>query len=297
MRKSAHMAVQKRYARWPMASPRAKYSNSASRVTKATARATIAVEPHSTRPTTTGISTAAVATRFHVIEQGSPGTLGAPSHHIEGNKSRRTITNQRKDSFTGYASRFLHSGVALADSAVAALPILEFDERFKQPRPVEIGPERFRDEDLGVGDLPEQKIAYAHFPARANEEIRVRQTVCIHVPGQQLFRDRRPASVPVLLCQDGIHGIDDFRAPAVIQGHAQHHAGICGRLFHGIANIVLHADGKLVGAAEETHADIVFLQQRHLPAEVFAQELHQEVDFRFWPAPVLNGKRVEREGL
>src|SRR6266487_2083142 len=88
MRKSAHMAVQKRYARWPMASPRAKYSNSASRVTRARAIATIAVEPHNTRPTTKGISTAAVATRFHVIEEESPEKEQASSHHIEWNKSR-----------------------------------------------------------------------------------------------------------------------------------------------------------------------------------------------------------------
>src|SRR6266705_1617224 len=98
MRKSAHMAVQKRYARWPMASPRAKYSNSASRVASATARATIAVEPHNTRPTTTGISTAAVATRFHVIGEESPEKEQASSHHIEWNKSRsrRKGSDQRR---------------------------------------------------------------------------------------------------------------------------------------------------------------------------------------------------------
>src|SRR5216683_101786 len=97
MRKSAHRAVQKRYARWPMASPRAKYSNSASRVTKATARATIAVEPHNTRPTTTGISTAAVATRFHVIEEESPEKEQASSHHIEWNKSRSRQKESEED--------------------------------------------------------------------------------------------------------------------------------------------------------------------------------------------------------
>src|SRR3989442_10473279 len=97
MRKSAHRAVQKRYARWPMASPRAKYSNSASRVTKATARATIAVEPHNTRPTTTGISTAAVATRFHVIEEESPENEQASSHHIEWNKSRSRRKGSEED--------------------------------------------------------------------------------------------------------------------------------------------------------------------------------------------------------
>src|SRR6266702_100871 len=97
MRKSAHMAVQKRYARCPMASPRAKYSNSASRVTRARAIATIAVEPHNTRPTTKGISTAAVATRFHVIEEESPEKEQASSHHIEWNKSRSRQKESEED--------------------------------------------------------------------------------------------------------------------------------------------------------------------------------------------------------
>src|SRR5712664_3727214 len=86
--RNAQVAVQKRYARCPIASPSAKYSNSASSVTRATASATIAVEPHTTKPTTNGISTAAVATRFQVIEKESPEKSQASSHHIERNKSR-----------------------------------------------------------------------------------------------------------------------------------------------------------------------------------------------------------------
>src|SRR5882762_6042400 len=62
--RNAQDAVQNRYARWPIASPSAKYSNSAS--------ATHAVEPHSTRPTTNGIKMTAVATRFQVMEKESP---------------------------------------------------------------------------------------------------------------------------------------------------------------------------------------------------------------------------------
>src|SRR5260370_32007880 len=88
MRKSAKVAVKKRYARCQIASPSAKYSNSASSITRATASATIAVEPHTTKPTTNGISTAAVATRFQVIEKESPKKWQASSHHIERNKSR-----------------------------------------------------------------------------------------------------------------------------------------------------------------------------------------------------------------
>src|SRR5258708_15370698 len=71
-----------------MASPSAKYSNSASSVTSATASATIAVEPHKTIPTAKGISTAAVTTLFQVIEKDSPDNSRPSSHHIERNKSR-----------------------------------------------------------------------------------------------------------------------------------------------------------------------------------------------------------------
>src|SRR6267143_5058652 len=72
MRRSAQLAVHNRYARWPIASPKAKYSNNASNVTSPTASATIAVDPHNTIPTTNGINTPAVATRFQVIEMDSP---------------------------------------------------------------------------------------------------------------------------------------------------------------------------------------------------------------------------------
>ena len=51
-----------------MASPKLKYSNNAIITTSAKARARTAVELHKASPTANGISTAAVATRFQVIE-------------------------------------------------------------------------------------------------------------------------------------------------------------------------------------------------------------------------------------
>src|SRR5690348_8319580 len=83
-----------------MASPNAKYSKSASSVINAVAKATMAVEPHNTRPTTTGTSTAAVTTRFQVMKVESPENVQASSHHNERKKSR--CVNER---VTGAASR------------------------------------------------------------------------------------------------------------------------------------------------------------------------------------------------
>jgi hypothetical protein len=50
-------------------------------------------------------------------------------------------------------------------------------------------------------------------------------------------------------------------------------------------------------ATEEAHTDAIFLYQRHLFAEIFAQELHQKVNFGFGAAPVFYGKGVESKGF
>src|ERR1700747_2422598 len=71
--------VHNRYARCPMASPNAKYSQSASTVTTAVAIATTHVGVNSTKPTTTGINTSAVATRFQVIQTVLTGRPRHPS--------------------------------------------------------------------------------------------------------------------------------------------------------------------------------------------------------------------------
>src|SRR5947207_3902911 len=40
----------------------------------------------------------------------------------------------------------------------------------------EVGPQCFGDPDLGVRNLPQQKVAHAHLPARADQQIRIRLT-------------------------------------------------------------------------------------------------------------------------
>src|SRR5690242_3770542 len=74
-----------------MASPRAKNSKSARRMTSAMPRATKAVEPKNTSATTAGINTTAVATRFQVIEMDSPDESRVLSHHISRKKSRMRV--------------------------------------------------------------------------------------------------------------------------------------------------------------------------------------------------------------
>jgi len=104
-------------------------------------------------------------------------------------------------------------------------------------------------------------------------------------------------SVAGSLREDGVHGIHNFRAAAVVEGDAQAHAGVCGGLLGGLAHVFLHAERKLIDAAEKTHADVVALDERHFFADIFTQELHQEISFDFGAAPVLNGKSVQRQSF
>src|ERR1700730_5917223 len=105
------------------------------------------------------------------------------------------------------------------------------------------------------------------------------------------------SSVAGALREDGVHGIDYFRAASVVEGDAQAHAGVCGGLLGGLAYIFLHSWGKLIDSAEKAHADVVALEDRHFFADIFAQELHEEIGFDFGAAPILDGESVEGESF
>ena len=82
------------------------------------------------------------------------------------------------------------------DGAVAAFAFLEVEEGFEETGAVEVGPEGFGDEDFGVGDLPEEEIADAHFAAGANQEIGIGKIGCVEMAGEIFFSDgrKRPRS-------------------------------------------------------------------------------------------------------
>src|SRR5882762_7545661 len=84
MSSNAQVTVKSRYARCPIASPNAKYSQSANTVITAVATATAHVGVNNTVPATTGINTSAVATRFQVMQTVLTGRLPNPSQNESG---------------------------------------------------------------------------------------------------------------------------------------------------------------------------------------------------------------------
>src|ERR1700730_16194518 len=64
------------------------------------------------------------------------------------------------------------------DAAVAALALLKGEDRLEEMALAEVGPERGGDPDLAVRDLPEQEVGDSHLPARADQQVRVRESRC-----------------------------------------------------------------------------------------------------------------------
>src|SRR4051794_18421847 len=60
------------------------------------------------------------------------------------------------------------------DAAVAAIAFLVGDHRFEQIATAEVWPQRFGDPDLGVSDLPEEKVADPHLAAGPDQQIGIR---------------------------------------------------------------------------------------------------------------------------
>ena len=181
------------------------------------------------------------------------------------------------------------------DGAVATFTFLVIEEGFEEARAVEIGPQRLSDENFSVRDLPQQEIADAHFAAGADEKIGIGKVGGVEVACQIFLGDRLGRLMAVARGEDCVHGIDNFCTATIVQRDVQDHTGVFRQRFSGFASIFLDGFGEFVSAPQKTHADIVSLEQRHLFANVFAQELHQEFDLGFGAAPILDGKGVESE--
>ena len=90
--------------------------------------------------------------------------------------------------------------------------------------------------------------------------------------------------------------IDDFGAGAVVEREGEGGAGVLGSLLGRPLHGVLDFLGKLVGATDVGHADIVIVHPLNVSNEVVAQQFHQEVDFVFRTTKVvLERKGVERD--
>ena len=95
--------------------------------------------------------------------------------------------------------------------------------------------------------------------------------------------------------QDGVEGVHQFRAAAIIQRHGQAHAGISRRLAPCLCPCPRCTScGNLIGAADDLQADVVADGWTGSSLRRYCRkQAHQKIDFRFGPPPIFQGKRVQ----
>src|SRR5689334_14955722 len=97
--------------------------------------------------------------------QGKPNQIANSSIGPSTAADRTRVDRPRKRRTAGAA------GALDDDTAIATFASPEFGDRQLEMLLAEVGPERVDEHQLGVGTLPEQEVADALLPARANQKI------------------------------------------------------------------------------------------------------------------------------
>src|SRR5439155_4943331 len=210
----------------------------------------------------------------------------------------RVTTRTRRDS--GFVARDSRPDGSLRaernrrrfDAAVSAIALLVSDHGFEQVTAAEIGPQRFGDPDLRVGNLPQQEVADAHLAARPDQQVgiglaggveKIAEPPLVELVGRDAGRQRAPCRV------------DNLRTTTVVERDVEPHPGVCRRLPNTDIELVLHIGRELVFAADDMKSNIVLEQRAELKTQIPLEKRHQRVDLRSRALPVLDGKRVERQ--
>src|ERR1035437_8676840 len=203
-----------------------------------------------------------------------PGSL-TPARHIP----NKPIPNARRNEALkkrGFMIPKTFGSTAMeSNSAKPAIAPGVFLQRGKKLRLAKIRPERRRDDQFGVGYLPEQEIAHAHLAARADEQIRVGTIPRPKMLGDDLLVDVRRVELAALhFLADSADGIHDFNAAAVAQRHDQRQAIVLGKCRDGFLEMLLHVFRQAINLANDFEADVVLVQLRRLGLEIMDEIFH-----------------------
>lgn len=198
-------------------------------------------------------------------------------------------------------------GEAFAEATESALAMLVGVDGLEQVKAVEVGPEAVGDEDLGVGDLPEEEVGDALLAGGADDEVGVGHVRGVEgagdgglvegleCAGSEEILDGTAAGVGFggEVGEDGADGVDDLGAGAIVEGQGEGSAGVLGRGLRGPLHGVLDLLRQVVGAADVGHANVVVVHAFDVSDEVAFEKLHEEADFGLGAAEIV----FEREGV
>lgn len=187
-------------------------------------------------------------------------------------------------------------GGLLPESTETAVACREVKDRLAEVLLSKIRPVFLADIQLGVTDLPEQKIADSIFGGCTNHEIRIGHTPCHQCSGDGFLCDRfRGKTAFTCLSCKLLHGLTDFGPGAVVDGEAKSHSAVVLCFFCRPQDLFADHGGKFTcdsDCAEPESLRVDFFAFFH---QVVSEQSHQKIQFGWRSFPVLAGKAVQRE--
>src|SRR5438046_3744938 len=260
-------------------------------VTRARTRST--GRPACSKRRTTSHSAAALAITTSVLNI-HPGALTTMSRNT-GSSTRALSRRFRMPDPRGAPNATL-VGMAMSHPTEAAVAALVVGDGAIEIRGAEVGPERRRHPELGIGDLPQQEVRDAHLAARADEQVGIRQALGVERAADVRLRHRVRRQLARLHApREDAKGVEQLVAPAVVEGDEEREARVVARLERDVLEPATDGQRHAGRAPDHAQPHLVLHEVRQLAIDRLLEQPHQHCDLVLRAVPVLRGERVERE--
>src|ERR671910_3420214 len=188
----------------------------------------------------------------------------------------------------------LHRSTGTLDAAPAPRP---GPERLEGPQELlrgEVGPQRFRHVELGVGYLPEQEVRDAQLAAGPDHQVDLGYVGGVEVTGEGHLVDflRRKT-----VCDYPAGGVHDLSASTVVERDVDVEAVVIRGKVLSLLHCFQHRGRQVLPSAQKTEPGPTLVQLGHFLAGRVKEELHERLYLSFRTRPVLGREGIEGERL
>src|SRR5215207_781645 len=188
----------------------------------------------------------------------------------------------------------LHRSTGTLDAAPAPGP---GPERLQSPQELlggEVGPQRFRHIELGVGYLPEQEVRDAQLAAGPDQQVDLGYVGGVEVLGERHLVDvlRRET-----VCDYPAGGVHDLRASSVVERDVDIEAVVIRGKVLSLLHCFQHRGRQVLPSAQKTEPGPTLVQLGHFLAGRVKEELHERLYLSLRTRPVLGREGIEGQRL
>src|SRR5215210_4140732 len=188
----------------------------------------------------------------------------------------------------------LHRSTGTLDAAPAPGPGPERLERQEELLGGEIGPQRFRHVELGVGYLPEQEVRDAQLAAGTDHQVDLGYVGGVEVTGEGHLVDVLRSET---VCDYPAGGVHDLGASSVVERDVDVEAIVARGKVLCLLHCFQHRGGQVFPSTQKTEPGPTLVQLGHLLAGRIEEELHERLYLSLRTRPVLGREGVEGQRL